>query len=501
MTTTGRHLLGVDLGAGSLKATLLAEDGRVAGEASASIATRTPRPGWAEQDPRDWYRALTSAVPAALADAGITPADIVAIGISAGAHIAVLADADDQPLRPAILWSDQRASAEAVELDRRAGPEILSASMNRANPTWTLPQLLWIRRHEPEVVARVHRVYLAKDWLRSRLTGDWHSDFSDAVGALMADTATGGWSERLCALIDWPTATLPPLVPPQSVVGELGATPAAEIGLRAGTPVVCGSNDTTVEFFGAGAVRAGQGAIKLATAGVLFLCTEGPRINPPVSCYPHLLPGLFYTASGTNSCASAHRWLRDQCFPTESFEDMERLAADIAPGADGLLFHPYLIGERAPYWDARLRARYLGLTMRHRRGHLVRALYEGIAFSIRDLRDSSPDRDACFDEIRLLGGGARSATWRQVLADVMGVEMVRTAHGDASFGVALVAGLGVGVFGDAEDALTRCVHELDRTTPDPARGVRYDELFGIYKDAQALMTDIDHRLDAFANRA
>ena len=493
-----RYLLGVDLGAGSLKATVLATDGVIAGEASAPIATQTPCPGHAEQDPAGWYLALTKAVPAAIAAASIEPTDVAGIGISAGAHIAVLADEHDRPLRPAILWSDQRAAAEAAELDSRAGERIVASSMNRANPTWTLPQLLWLQRHEPEVVRRTHRLYLAKDWLRSRLTGDWHSDFSDAVGALMADVDSGGWSRELCELVDWPIETLPPLVEPRAVVGEVGARAAAECGLAAGTPVVCASNDTTVEFFGAGAVRPGQGAIKLATAGVLFLCSDGPRINPPVSCYPHILPGLCYTASGTNSCASAHRWLRDRLFPGDSFESMDALAAGIAPGADGLLFHPYLIGERAPYWDPRLRARFVGLTMGHDRGHMVRALYEGIALSIRDLRDSSPDRTARFDEIRLLGGGARSATWRQILADVMGVEMVRPACGDASFGAALVAGLGVGLFANPDEALSRCVRVLDRTAPDPARHARYDRLFAIYKDTQSALADIDHRLHDFA---
>ncbi|MCA8967627.1 MAG: xylulokinase, partial [Planctomycetes bacterium] len=349
------------------------------------------------------------------------------------------------------------------------------------------------------VFANARRLYLSKDWLRSRLTGDWHSDFSDAVGALMADVATGGWSAELCDLVGWPTERLPPLAAPQAVVGRVTAAAARDCGLVAGTPVVCGSNDTTVEFFGAGAVRPGQGAIKLATAGVLFLCTEGPRINPPVSCYPHLLPGLCYTASGTNSCASAHRWLRDVFFPGESFAAMDELAAAVPPGADGCLFHPYLLGERAPYWDAKLRARFLGLTMRHGKAHIARATYEGIAFSIRDLRDSSPDRQARFDEIRLLGGGARSVTWRQVLADVMGVEMVRPANGDASFGAALVAGIGTGVFADADDAIARAVRVLDCTAPDAGRVARYDELFGIYKDAQGVLADIDHRLHRFAH--
>ncbi len=499
-------LLGVDLGAGSLKATVIDGRGRLLGQASEPVATRMPQPGWSEQDPEDWYRAFCKAVPAALAAARLEPRRLAGIGISAGAHIPVLADAEGRVIRPAILWNDQRSVQEAQELREAAGELIVKTSLNRANPTWTLAMLKWLRRHEPENMRRVRRLFIAKDYLRYRITGDWHSDFSDAVGALMADVATRGWSAELCRLIGWPVETLPPLLEPAAVAGHVTAATARDAGLLEGLPVVTGSNDTTVELFGVGAIKPGQGAIKLATAAVVYLATQGPAVHPPVSCYPHIMPGMFYCATGTNSCASAHRWLRDEFFLPEAkaaggdgsqvFAEMDRLAAAVPPGSAGLVFHPYLQGERGPHWDPNLRASFIGLTMQHTRAHFVRALYEGIAFSVRDLLEAAKAEGLSFSGFRLIGGGARSATWRQIIADLLGVEIEQPENGDASFGAALVAGVGVGVFPSFTAAVERSVRVVGRATPDPARHRFYSELFAIYQEATRRLQPLDHRLHA-----
>jgi xylulokinase len=493
-------LLGIDLGAGSLKVSAVSPDGRLLGEASHALETSIPAIGWAEQDPADWWRALRSALPEAVAAAGLRSDRVLGIGVSAGAHIPVLLDAADRVIRPAILWSDQRSAAEARELHERAGETIIATSLNRANPTWTLAMLLWLRRHEPDAVRRTRRLMLAKDYLRFRISGTWETDYSDVVGALMADDRTRSWSPELARLIDWPTETLPPVVEPSAVVGGLTPEAAAALGLTAGTPVVCGGNDTTVEFFGVGATRPGMAAIKLATAGVLFLATQGPVVKPPISCYPHIVPGMYYLATGTNSCASAHRWLRDRMFLAPgidggaAFAEMDRLAASVPPGSDGLLFHPYLQGERAPYWDPLLRADFIGLTMRHGQAHFARALYEGIAFSIRDLLETAKGFGLEFGATRLIGGGARSATWRQIIADVTGLTIEKPENGDASYGAALLAGIGVGAFASPEDAVARCVRIAGRAEPDAQRHRLYTELFAIYKEAQAALAPISHRL-------
>jgi xylulokinase len=493
-------LLGIDLGAGSLKVSAVAPDGRLLGEASHTIETAIPAFGWAEQDPESWWQALRTALPRALAAAGVGPDGVLGIGVSAGAHIPVLLDEADRVIRPAILWSDQRSAAEAKELHDRAGAAILATSLNRVNPTWTLAMLLWLKRHEPESARRARRLMMAKDYLRFRITGTWETDYSDAVGALMADDRTRSWSPDLARLIEWPMETLPPLVQPDQVVGGVTAEAAAALSLTPGTPVVCGSNDTTVEFFGVGAIRPGMAAIKLATAGVLFLATEGPVVKPPISCYPHIVPGMYYLATGTNSCASAHRWLRDHMFlapggdGSAAFAEMDRLAGTVPPGSEGLIFHPYLQGERAPYWDPLLRADFIGLTMRHGRAHFARAAYEGIAFSIRDLLETAKGFGLEFGPTRLIGGGSRSQTWRQIIADVTGLVIEKPEHGDASYGAALLAGIGIGAFASPEDAVARCVRIAGRAEPDPARHRFYTELFALYKDAQAALAPISHRL-------
>jgi len=492
----GAYLLGIDLGAGSLKATIITETGRAAGEASAPITTAIPQFGWSEQDPAEWFAALCTAVPQAIAAAGIPAAAITGIGVSAGAHIPVLTDETGAVIRPAIMWNDQRSAAEAAALHAAAGEMIIARSLNRANPTWTLAMLAWLKKHEPETIARTRRLYLAKDYLRCRLTGGWETDYSDVIGALMGDDIRKTWSPEICALIGWDMQTLPPVVKPAAITGQVTAEAAAQTGLAAGTPVVCSSNDTTVEFFGIGAATPGIGAVKLATAGVLFLATQGPSVHPPISCYPHIIDGLYYTATGTNSCASAHRWLRDQMFGQGGFAEMDSLAATVPPGSDGLLFHPYLQGERAPYWDPLLRADFIGLTISHNRAHFARALYEGIAFSIRDLLAAAQALGLEFGTIRLLGGGARSALWRQIIADVTGLTIERTESADASFGAALLAGIGTGVFTSPADAITQCVRLLDRTVPDPKTHAFYSKVFEIYKQAQAALAPLNHRLHA-----
>jgi xylulokinase len=492
-------LLGIDLGAGSLKATLIDVTGRTLAEAAAPVATRTPKPGWSEQDPAEWWQALTAAVPQVLEKAGLPAGEIAAVGLSAGAHIAVLEDADGQVIRPAIMWNDQRSTREASELHERAGEMIVATGLNRANPTWSLCQLAWLQKHEPEAVSRTSRLYLAKDWLRSRLTGDWTTDYSDALGALMSDVETRGWSPDICGLIGWDLATLPPVAEPQAIAGRVTPEAARATGLAAGTPVVVGANDTTVELYGAGAIAAGQGAIKLATAGVVFLTCDRPEVHPPVSCYPHIMPGFWYMASGINACATAHRWVRDTFFadlPAETaFAEMDRLAAGIAPGSDGLIFHPYLMGERAPHWDPKLRGDFIGLTLGHTRAHVARACYEGIAFALNDvLLAARRLSGADFGDMRLLGGGARSATWRQIIADVTGLTVKVPANGDASFGAALVAGVGGGIFANVEAAVRRCVGIVEENRPDAGRHAAYARTFALYDEARRRLTDINHRL-------
>lgn len=497
-------LLGIDLGAGSLKATIIGSDGSVLGEATAPIRTELPNPGWSEQSPEEWYLGLCAAVPKALKQSGGTPGSLKAVSFSGGAHTPVLLDKHDQVIRPAILWSDQRSSGEARELVEMAGEDIYRISFNKPAATWTLPQLLWVKRNEPLVASATKRLLVAKDYLRFRLTGEWQIDLVDAAGTMMTDVRTNTWSPYLCDLIGWDISTLPPIVAPSSHIGNVSRKGAEESGLPAGLPVIVGTMDTAVETFGAGSVNPGNGTIKLATAGTVSVVSDKSVAHSSVIDYPHVVPGRAFAITGTNSCASAHRWLCDLPFPPNSgkraegtFETLDLEASRVSAGSSGLLFHPYLNGERSPYWDEKLRADFIGITMRHTRGHFIRALYEGIAFSLLDCNLCLQGEGLEMNKVRLIGGGSKSATWSQIVCDVFGKPVAVPVNGDASFGAALLAGVGIGLFEDEYEAVEHCVRVAKQFEPDPARTARYREMFDIYKESQSLLANINHRLFEF----
>lgn len=476
---------------------IVALDGRVLGAASADITTHSPQPGWSEQDPGEWWRAVCTTVPAALARAELRAEQIAAVSFSAGAHTPVLEDAQGRLLRPAILWNDQRSGAQAAQLQQSAGAQFLNVALNKPTPTWTAPQLLWLSRHEPQVMDGVRRLYIAKDWLRSRLTGTWETDRTDAVGTLLFDVAADKWSTSLCQAVNCDPATLPPIVAVTAVVGKVTPEAATACGLCAGTPVVCGTSDTSVETFGVGSINPGDGTVKLATAATVSIIGEAPRVHPTLINYPFAVPGLWYTITGTNSCASAHRWLRDRFFSQHgaaAFEHMDALAAATPPGALGLLFHPYLQGERAPHWDPLLRADFIGMTFRHEPKHFVRALYEGIACSLRDVLEQFRAQGLNMQSMRIAGGGARSACWRQIVADVLGVEVLLPRVTDASFGAALIAGVGVGLFENERAAAAACAQVIGSAQPDARRSQFYEEVFALYRRSQAALAPINHAL-------
>lgn len=483
-------LLGIDLGAGSLKSTVIAADGEVVASAASPVRTLSPRPGHSEQDPGDWWSAVVSSL-RKIADGGVDLHRVSGVSVTAGAHTHVLEDGEGNILRPAIMWNDQR-SGEQVARERAAnGARILELSGNRISATWTLPQLMWVREEEPEIHARIRRLLPAKDWLRRKLDGSLATDRTDASGLMLADADGSAWSPELCEMAGLSADALPPIVASTSVTGTISEAAAAETGLRAGTAVVCGTSDTNAETFSAGMTRPGIGALKLATAGTVSTLTAEPDFSDDVIHYPHLVEGHHYAILGTNSCASAHRWLRDALFSEIGFDGMDLEAREAPAGSDGLLFHPYLNGERSPYWDPDLRASFVGLGFSHGAPHMCRALYEGIAFTLRDCLEVLRSRDMGFDTARLVGGGTRSALWRQIIADVTGLVIEVPAEGDASFGAALVAGIGTGAFAGTE-AAAQVIKVRETLHPNPENARVYDEAFTRFRAAKEALTDVNH---------
>jgi len=489
--------LGVDLGAGSMKVTVVGADARVLGQASSAVATLSPRSGWAEQDPADWRRAMLEAIPGALTDAGVSGSDVGAISFSAGAHSFVLEDGDGNVVRPAMMWMDQRSRAEVASLKADHGDEIYRIAGNAPSPTWTLPQLFWLARNEPDTVKQAKRLYVAKDWLRKQLSGDWTTDYADAIGTMLWNINERSWSDRLCSLAGWNAEVLPPVVDATDITGETRAEMCDAFGLPPGIPVVCGSSDTAVETLAGGGLNVGDATVKLATAGTVSVISPDPVLKPTLINYPYVMPGLWYTISGTNSCASAHRWYADLLYGGSDRAALTRMddeVSGIRPGADGLLFHPYLNGERAPYWEPRLKADFLGMTFAHGRGHLSRAVYEGIAFSLKDVMGDFQANGLTFDRARIIGGGAQSAVWRQIVADVLDVNIVKAVEPDASFGAALLAGVAAGAFSTLSGAMALRSGEEEAHEPDSAKRQIYDDLFGVYRAAQLALRDIDFAL-------
>lgn len=485
-------LLGIDLGAGSLKSTVIDASGAVIASASAPVATSVPSPGHSEQDPADWWAALTGSLREIWGRGG-DPARIAAISVTAGAHTQVLEDARGEVLRPAIMWNDQRSGSQVSRERARRGAEILALSGNRISATWTLPQLMWVRENEPEIHARIARVRPAKDWLRRQLDGSDATDITDAWGLMLADAQGAGWSTELCAMAGLTPEALPAIVGSTAETGTVTARAAAATGLREGVPVICGTSDTNAETYSAGMTRPGIGAIKLATAGTVSTLTPAPAFSDDVIHYPHLVDGHCYAILGTNSCASSHRWLRDALFSGIGFDGMDQLAQGAPAGCEGLLFHPYLNGERSPYWDPDLRASFVGLGFAHDGGHMCRALYEGIAFSLRDCLEVLRARDMGFETARLVGGGTRSALWRQIIADVTGLAIEVPAQGDASFGAALIAGVGAGIYADTDDA-ARLIRVTETLRPDPVAQEVYDGAFARFRAAKEALTPVNHEI-------
>ena len=426
MQTADDCVLGIDLGTGSTKCVVMNSRGRCLASASRAYLTSYPALGFAEQDPHDWYSGVVGSVREAIQGAGTTGDRIRCIGICGAAHIPVLLNSRLDVCRPAILWSDQRSGLEVEYLVEHHDHEILDVGYNQASCTWTLPQLMWISRNEPDTFDQVRHLLVSKDYIVFRFTGKLATDIGSAVSTLMVDARREQWSPILSSLSGLFPSALPPIFSPGDIVGGLTRDSAEDLGLPADVKVIAGALDSAMELLGTGVIRPSQGIVRLGTAGAVMMIAEEPRPERGILTYPHVISPYWYCQAGTNSCGTALQWVRDFVAPAPgqtgkslSYPELDDLAHAAPPGCDGLVFHPYLLGERAPYWDSNLRASFIGASINHGKGHFVRAVQEGVAFSLRDCLESLQRLGFRMEEARLGGGGSKSALWSQIVCDVL----------------------------------------------------------------------------------
>jgi xylulokinase len=484
-------LLGIDVGTGGTRVVLLEHTGRVLSSATAEHAPMTSlQIGWAEQEPADWWDAACRAIPACLAKGRTTAEEIGAIGLTGQMHGLVLLDREGEVLRPAMLWCDQRTSAECQAITERIGAQrLIALTANPALTGFTLPKIWWVQEHEPDLWARSHSILLPKDYLRFRLTGIKATDVADASGTLLLDVAHRKWSPEMLEVSGIVEALLPRIFESQEITGTVSESGARAAGLRAGTPVVAGAGDQAAGAVGMGIVGAGAVSATIGTSGVVFAATDTPILEPlgRLHTFCHALPARWHVMGVTQGAGLSLRWFRDQfgagaADGRDAYERLSDDAAKASAGSDGLLWAPYLMGERTPHLDPRARAALVGLTAQHTRAHVLRAILEGVAFSLRDSLTLFAEIGVPVASIRLGGGGARSALWRQIQADVYGaaVEIVEAEEG-AAYGAGLLAGVGVGVWQSVEAACAAAVRVAQVVPPVEANVALMNRQYAEYR--------------------
>jgi len=465
----------------------------------------SPQPGWAEQDPRDWWRACGMAVKKALQKSGLRAEQIACVGFSGQMHGAVMLDASGEVVRPALIWCDQRTEKQSRELSAKFGRErLIQLTCNPPLTNFTLTKLLWVRENEPQLWARVRYVMLPKDYVRFRLTGDRAIDQADASGTLLLDVANRAWSKEVLSATGIDESFLPKLYESPDVSGELNEEGAVATGLKAGTPVVAGAGDQAAGAVGMGIVRAGVVSATIGTSGVVFAATDRPALDPRgrLHTFCHAIPGRWHVMGVTQAAGLSLRWFRDTfgvaknlaaAGDRDPYEFLSEEAATAPAGADGLLWAPYLMGERTPHLDPHARGALAGITPSHHRGHIVRAILEGVAFSLKDSFSIFEEMKVPVKQIRLGGGGARSPLWRQIQADVYAheVEIVEAEEG-AAYGAAILAAVGARHFASVDEACDVVIRVAKRVAPNPSSSTLLQKTYASFRSLYPALRSIQN---------
>lgn len=493
-----RHMsvyLGIDIGTSGTKTLAMQEDGQILAQTTVTYPLHSPKPGWSEQNPEDWWQATVASVQRVMSQAHLKPGEINGIGLSGQMHGSVFLDRQHQVIRPALLWNDQRTAAECAEIEEAAGgrKKLIQLVANPALTGFTAPKILWLRNNEPRNFAKCVQVLLPKDYVRYRLTGEFATEVSDASGTLLLDVKKRDWSTKLLGLLDLDRSLLPAVFESEEVSGQLSAAAAQMLGLHAGVPVVGGGGDQAASAVGNGIVKSGVISATMGTSGVVFAHSDEVQIDPAgrVHTFCHAVRGKWHVMGCVLSAGGSLQWYRNQFAQAEiaeaqrlridPYELLTQQAEQAPPGSEGLYFLPYLTGERTPHADPYARGAWIGLSLRHGRPHLVRSVMEGATFAMRDGLEIIQEMKIPVKEIRLSGGGARSPFWRQLQADIYGQRCVTTnAEEGPAYGVALLAAAGTGAYKNVVEACKATIRVVSETKPHPIQRKAYDRIYSEY---------------------
>jgi len=499
-----KFILAHDLGTTGNKASLFDEQGKVRASALSLYGTEYSRPNWVEQNPEDWWKAVCTSTRQLLSTSGISPQQVACITFSGQMMGCVAIDRKARPLQNALIWADTRAVPEAEQLISKVGMEkVYRITGHRASSSYSAAKIMWVRDHQPEIFAEAYKFVQPKDFIVARLTGVFATDFSDAGGTNLYDLEGYDWSSTLLEATNLDRSILPDVHESTEVVGHVMASISDEVGLAAGTPVVIGGGDGCCAAAGAGVVKEGDAFNYLGSSSWIALATRLPIYDPSMRTFTwaHLMRGMYSPCGTMQAAGGSYQWLRDTfCLKEKEaaeqegispYELMDQLAEQSKPGANGLIYFPYLLGERSPWWNPQARAVYFGLTMRHTRADIIRATLEGITFNLKLILDCFTKQGAQIDGMRVIGGGANGRVWRQIMADMYGIPVRRPAllAEATSFGAALAGGIGVGMYKDwsLAESLTPIVDEIQ---PDPERSAHYERLLGIFTRAYEVFMPI-----------
>lgn len=491
------YVLGLDLGTSGLKGILVNKHGKIVDEASSEYPLLTPKRGHSEQDPTEWFRAAKEVMTAIFKTTPDAKDQLEGISFSGQMHTLVLLDEKSDVLRPAILWNDVRTTEQCVTITDKVA-NLIDITKNKALEGFTLPKLLWVKENEPDVWSKVNMFLLPKDYLGYRLTGNKQMEYSDAAGTLFLDVEKRSWSEEIGQALDISTSICPPLVNSNDEIGKLDTDLAKELGLTVDVPVYSGGADNPCAAVGAGIVRPDQGMASIGTSGVFLSYEEtgDKAYNGHLHYFNHVVPNAYYTMGVTLAAGSSLNWFKKTFAPEESFEDLLKGVKDVKPGSDGLLFAPYISGERTPHTDSNIRGTFLGMDIAHTRDHFARAVLEGITFSLKDsyeLMKKHSNKD--FKQIVSVGGGAKNPDWLQMQADIFNAPVVtlETEQGPA-MGAAMIAAVGTGWFSDFEACSKEFVHYKSEVKPNSDTVAQYEKVYANYKEVYPTIKDLSHKL-------